>query len=110
MQKLWVAFFILPILTHAQVDSVAIERWDITRGVDGVLYTFAAPARWKGKDWIKLGGIVAGTAAITLLDEPVRNFWKQQDSKVMDGFERIGYHYGKPYAAVGLTGGVYLAG
>jgi membrane-associated phospholipid phosphatase len=28
----------------------------------------------------------------------------------MDGFERIGHHYGKPYSAVAVTGGFYLAG
>src|SRR5688572_1030356 len=110
MKKLWVAFFLLPVLVNAQVDSVKLKRADILRGVDGVIYTFSSPARWKGKDWVKLAGITATCAAITLLDEPVRNFWAKQDSKFMDGFERVGYHYGKPYSAVVITGGLYLTG
>ena len=110
MRKLWVALLLLPVLANAQLDSVMLKRADMIRGVDGVLYTFSSPARWKGKDWVKLGGVAATCAAITLLDEPVRNFWSKQDSKFMDGFERVGYHYGKPYSALAITGGFYLTG
>jgi hypothetical protein len=110
MRKLWVALLLLPVLVNAQFDSVMLKRADMIRGVDGIVYTFSSPARWKGKDWLKLGGVAATCAAITFLDEPVRNFWSKQDSKFMDGFERVGYHYGKPYSALAITGGFYLTG
>jgi membrane-associated phospholipid phosphatase len=110
MKYLWAVLFVLPMFSFAQVDSVRVERWDVIRGIDGVVYTLKSPTRWKGKDWITLGGVTATTAAITLLDEPVREFFQGHDSKFLDGLERVGYHYGKPYAAVGISSGVYLAG
>jgi membrane-associated phospholipid phosphatase len=110
MKKLWIVFLFFPSLVEAQIDTVFVKRSDIVRGVDGVLHTFSAPARWKGKDWLVVGGIAATTAAITLLDDPIYNFWQGRECEIMDGFERIGYHYGKPYSAVAVTGGFYLAG
>jgi membrane-associated phospholipid phosphatase len=102
-------FLLSPAALHAQVDSLR-KRPDVFRFADGVVYTFASPARWDGKDWLVLGGMLAGTTAITLVDQPVRDFWLHQDNTFLDGVERIGYHYGKPYSAVGLTAGFYLTG
>ena len=110
MKYLWVVLIILPGFAIGQVDSIRIQRWDVVRGIDGVAYTFSSPVRWKAKDWITLGSVGAATAAITLLDEPVRDFFQSHDSEFLDGFERVGYHYGKPYAAVGISSGVYLVG
>lgn len=83
---------------------------DAIRVADGVLFTYTAPARWQGKDWVKLGGVVAGTAALTLADKPVRTFWQKHDPRILDGFSEVGYHYGKHYTSIILTGGVYLSG
>ncbi|HET9486822.1 MAG TPA: phosphatase PAP2 family protein [Chryseosolibacter sp.] len=98
-----------PALLVAQQADVAFKP-DILRFGDGVLHTYSAPARWKGKDWLVLGGIVAGTSALTFLDQPVRGFWQNKDSGFLDGLERVGYHYGKPYTAFAFTGGFYLTG
>lgn len=94
------------------VDSVKQETvtHDGIRFIDGVTYTVSSPLRWKGKDWINLGGVIGGTALLTLVDKPVRNFWQDRDSKIWDGVERAGFHYGKPYAAFIMTGGFYLTG
>ncbi len=111
MKKFLISFFIaIPQLLPAQIDTVYVKRWDVVRGVDGVAYTFSAPARWRGKDWVKLGGVLAGTAAISLLDQPVQKFFKRNQSEFMDGFERVGYHYGKAYSGVTITGGLYIFG
>ncbi|MBK1440064.1 phosphatase PAP2 family protein [Parapedobacter sp. ISTM3] len=83
---------------------------DFLRFGDGFLYTLASPVKWRGNDWLKVGGVIAGTALTTLADKPVRNFWLDQDSKLLDGIERAGFHYGKPYAAFYLMGGFYLTG
>ncbi len=110
MKRLWVAFLLFPILAEAQVDTVFVKQFDVVRGVDAVIYTFTSPARWKGKDWFTVGGVVAGTAALTLLDEPIRDFVRRNNSPFLDGVERVGYHYGKPYCAIAFSGGMYLAG
>lgn len=97
----------------AQTDTADFweERTqDLLRFGDGFLYTVASPVRWKGNDWLKAGGVIAGTALTTLIDKPVRNFWQEQDSRFLDGIERAGFHYGKPYAAFYLTGGFYFTG
>jgi len=91
-----------------QVDTV--RRQDFLRSGDGFLHTVSSPIRWRGSDWLRTGGVIAGTALAMIADKPVRRFWQDQDSPVLDGLERAGYHYGKPYAAMYLTGGFYLTG
>jgi len=110
MQSAFILFFLLPAFVYAQRQEQLQLRPDILRFGDGVVYTFTSPARWDGKDWLVLGGLVAGTTALTFLDEPVRDFWQGQDNQFMDGLERVGYHYGKPYTAIGVTAGFYLSG
>jgi|SRR5690606_15442797 len=83
---------------------------DALRFVDATAHTVTSPLRWDGRDWLKTGGVIAGTAFVTLLDKPVRSFWQERDSKVWNGIERAGFHLGKPYAAFILTGGFYLTG
>lgn len=100
---------ILPVSLFGQQTELK-RRPDILRFGDAVLHTYAAPARWNQKDWLVLAGMVAGTTALTFLDQPVRNYWQQHDNQFLDGLERVGYHYGKPYSAIGFTGGFYLGG
>jgi membrane-associated phospholipid phosphatase len=109
MRYLLLIAFVIPSFAQAQrVDS--IRQSDTFRFVDGMFYTYTSPLRWKGKDWLKLGGVLAGTAALTLADKPVRGFWINQDSKFLDGVNTVGYHYGKPYSAFLFTGGFYVGG
>lgn len=110
MRRFWVACLFLPCVVIAQVDTVHVQRWDPLRVVDGAVYTLTAPARWKGKDFVKAGAVVVGTAAISLLDEPVRKFWSGKKSDLLDEFQRVGNHYGKPYSAVAVTSGFYFTG
>jgi membrane-associated phospholipid phosphatase len=110
MRRFWVVCFFIPCLTFAQVDTVYVKQWDVIRAVDAGAYTLTSPARWKGRDFLVAGGLLAGTAAMTFLDEPVRDFWSGKQTKVLDRFERIGNHYGKPYSAVAITSGFYFTG
>jgi membrane-associated phospholipid phosphatase len=107
--KLILLAITLPCVVFGQGDSLRV-RSDAFRLADGVVYTFSSPARWTGKDVLVLGGLIAGTTALTYMDHPVRDFWQRHDNRFMDGVERVGYHYGKPYTAFGFTTGVYLAG
>jgi membrane-associated phospholipid phosphatase len=102
-------FTLFPNLLFSQTDSL-VRRPDVFRFADGVGYTLSSPLRWDGRDWLVLGGLVAGTSALSFADQPVRNFWQRHDNAFLHGVERIGYHYGKPYSAVTLTAGFYLTG
>jgi membrane-associated phospholipid phosphatase len=110
MLRIIVCFIFFPLLSYGQTDSLPKRNKDIVRFVDGFGYTLTAPARWDGKDWLTFGGVIGGTSVIALLDEPVRDFWQGLDSDFLDGVERVGYHYGKPYSANIFAGGFYLVG
>lgn len=97
-----------PCVAFGQYDSA--RRPDVIRFPDGVFYTLSSPARWQGKDWVKFGSVIGATAALTLADKPVRNFWSNQDDVALDRVNRLGYHYGKPYSAFLFSGGFYAAG
>lgn len=103
-----VMFLLLPSVVQAQVDSV--RRPDVIRFADGVIHTYASPLRWKKNDWAKFSGILVGTAALTLADQPIRKFWIGQNEKALDHVDRVGYHYGKPYSGFLLAGGLYTTG
>ncbi len=92
---------------HAQ-DSV--RRSDGFRFVDGAFYNLSAPFRWDKKDWMKCGLVVSGTAALTLLDEPVRNAWKPVDNQFLDRVNGIGDEYGRTTSALFFSGGFYVTG
>lgn len=98
---------LLSLSLHAQ-DS--LRRSDVYRFADASLYTYSQPIRWSGKDWLTLGGVIGGTAALTLLDEPIRTFFVRTKASFPAELDEIGYHYGKPYAAFAFTGGFYLVG
>jgi membrane-associated phospholipid phosphatase len=106
---LLVILFLLPSFLRGQVDSLRY-RPDALRFADGVLFAYSAPARWDAKDWVTLGGLVVGTSALSFVDQPVRSFWQRHDNRFLDGVERVGYYYGKPYTAIGITAGFYLSG
>ena len=110
MRLLFLLLF-LPCVLRAQIPATdSVRQSDTFRFVDAMFYTYTSPTRWKGKDWAKLGGIIAGTAVLSLADDPIRNFWLGKKGEALDGINRIGYHYGKPYAGFALTGGFYAAG
>jgi membrane-associated phospholipid phosphatase len=102
--------FLFPFLAFGQVDTVLVQRSDVRRGIDVIGYTFGAPGRWEARSWLTLGGIAASTAALTFVDKPVRDGFHNVNSDFLDKFERVGYHYGKPYSAIALSGGFYLTG
>lgn len=100
---------VLPYLASAQQRDT-VKRADVLRFADGILYTYTAPVRWKQNDWMKFAGVIGGTVALTLADQPVRAFWEGEREKALDRVNRVGYHYGKPYCGFVLAGGMYSAG
>lgn len=92
-------------------DTFAVKKNStLYRFADATVHTLISPIRWKGKDWLTVGGVFAGTALSSLADKPVRKFITRQDSKFLDNLEQAGYHYGKPYAALIMTGGFLATG
>lgn len=103
-----IVLLLLPSLLFGQSDSV--RKSDVVRFADGVLRTYSAPLKWKGRDWLKLGTIAGGTALLSLADQPVRQFWSDKEGAALSGINEVGYHYGKPYSAFAFSAGFYTAG
>ena len=83
---------------------------DTYRFADATIYTYTQPVRWKQKQWLTFGGVLAGTAALTFLDRPIRELFLENSGSLPQFIEDTGYHYGKPYSAFAFTGGFYLVG
>lgn len=82
----------------------------LIRVADAFVYTAISPVRWKGKDWATAAATVGGAAVLTLVDEPIKDFWDHNHSPLLDDLEPLGFHNGKPYAAMVMTGGFYVTG
>lgn len=108
MRVLFIIIGVLVTSSLAAQDSV--YRSDAHRFVDATLHTYSRPLHWKKAQWLTFGGILAGSAALSLLDKPVHNLFVRTEAHFPDLVEAIGYHYGKPYSAFIATGGFYLVG
>lgn len=98
---------------NKQKDSLSFlpdKTNDAIRIADAFAYTISSPARWKKYDWLKMGGVLASTAILTLADKPVNQFITRNASGFRKEFADFGYHNGKPYAAITVAGGFYLTG
>ncbi len=87
-----------------------LMRSDLYRFSDAIIYTYARPLHWQKKEWMIFAGSAAGTAALTVLDEPTRRLFDRIEPHFPSEIEKVGYHYGKPYSAVAFISAFYLTG
>jgi len=85
-------------------------KYDGSSTFGGIKHTYTRPFKWKGKDWAKFGGIVAGTALIYLVDEPANDYFKEQSKDIPHFLQEFGFRFGKPVINYGLTTGIYAFG
>jgi hypothetical protein len=83
---------------------------DASTVIHGTGHVLASPFRWHGKDWLKFGSVLAGTFAVSFLDEEVNEFFLRNHSKTADKLADVGVEYGEPRTVVILTGGLYAIG
>ncbi|GAA4273083.1 phosphatase PAP2 family protein [Aquimarina gracilis] len=76
----------------------------------GVKHVYTGPLRWKGKDWLTFGGIMAGNALLLAVDEPADEVFTKQGDGVPDLIKEAGFRFGKPLLNYGLTTSVYTLG
>lgn len=67
------------------------------------------PIKWKGKDWLRLGGVVAATLAVMPLDENITNSTQGQQQYFHSLPVEGGRIYGEWYSIGGVAGafGIY---
>lgn len=92
----------------AQYDSA--RKSDLSVLTNGVIHNVISPLRWNKKDWTITGQVIALTAATSIVDLPVNQFWSKKDHPILDGINDFGNAYGKPYSASIFSAGFYLTG
>jgi len=71
---------------------------------------FTSPLQWEGSDWLKVGGVVGGTAGLFLVDQKVKNFAQSHQSTVASKFATVGNDLGNPLYTLPPVGAFYLYG
>lgn len=55
-----------------------MAKYDTRYTLKSVGYAFTKRLHWKGKDFAKFGILLVGTTALSLADEPIRDFVQNQ--------------------------------
>ena len=112
-------FFLFPLKLVFAQDSISMKdpdtRWemftyDMGNVFTGVGYSYARPLHWDGKQWAQLGGIVAGTGLVYLVDDDTSRFIRNNKEGVPKWIRDYGTLYGSPENNYLATSGVYLTG
>lgn len=73
-------------------------------------HVFSAPAHWDGGQWLLAGGLGAGTAGATLLDDDVRSLMERNHTRLNDRFSDAAVQYGSGLTMLLVSAGGYAAG
>ncbi|WP_298895220.1 phosphatase PAP2 family protein [uncultured Psychroserpens sp.] len=95
--------------THHQ-DSLSIwqlAKYDFKYTYKSVGHSLTRPLHWKGKDFAKLGILVAGTATLTLADRPMRDFFQNQKEDFPKVVRDFGWYFGSPQNYFMANAGLY---
>lgn len=90
-------------------QSLQLLKYDVLSGLGGVKTAFTRPLSWETEDYILAGSVVAGTAALYLIDEEAAEFLQGHKRNVPGVIQEIG-RYGSPESFYVLNGGIYLYG
>ncbi|MBP2831703.1 phosphatase PAP2 family protein [Aquimarina sp. U1-2] len=76
----------------------------------GVKNAYTQPFRWKGKNWLTFGSIMAGTAILLTVDEPTSEYFADRADDIPQFVRQASFRFGKPLFNYGLTTSVYALG
>ncbi|PKV48141.1 PAP2 superfamily protein [Aquimarina sp. MAR_2010_214] len=96
--------------TKNKMSTWQMMKYDGLSVYGGVKHVYTSPLRWKGKDWLTFGGVIAGNAILLAVDEPADDVFKKQGDGVPDLIKEAGFRFGKPLLNYGLTTSVYTLG
>ncbi|MFD2825923.1 phosphatase PAP2 family protein [Leeuwenhoekiella polynyae] len=84
--------------------------YDMGNVFGGVGYAYSRPLHWQGNDFLRLGGVAAGTTGLFLLDDEIRHNFLSHKDDVPDILLDYGRYAGAPQNNYGITGAIYLTG
>ncbi len=85
-------------------------KYDGASAFGGIKHVYIRPAHWKEKDFVTLGGIIAGALVLYTLDKPANTYFENQRDDIPHIVREAGFRFGKPLLNYGLTTGVYTFG
>ncbi len=94
-------------------DSSSI--WDLVKHdakftVKSVAHSMTRPAQWKGNDFAKFGILIAGTATLSLADQPIRDWSQQNRNDYPQVLRDFGWYFGSPQNYFAVNTGLYTFG
>jgi len=121
MRKLlFLSLLFLSNLVIAQNNNFLPDRSDATLWQDftydmgnvfqGAGFAFTRPLHWNGDDFVKLGGVAAGTGLMYIFDDNIQREAQNHKDEVPDVLLDYGWYAGSPQNNYGFTGAVYLTG
>lgn len=76
----------------------------------GVGHAYTRPLYWKQKDFVNLGGVVAGTSLAYLFDNNIRKEFRSHRDQIPEFIHDYGWYAGSPQNNYGAQGIVYFTG
>jgi len=100
--------------SHSNVDP-GTNIWsdftyDLANIFKGVGNAYTQPLRWQKDDYLKLGGVAAGTFGFYLLDGEINSALTRNKEEIPRVLLNYGFYAGKPQNNYAITGAVYLTG
>jgi len=100
----------LPSPKNGQTSTWKNLTYDLGIVFKGVHHAYKQPLHWQGDDYLKLGGVAAGTLGFYLIDSEIQEVFTRNKGDVPPFLLEYGYRSGKPLTNYGITGAVYLTG
>jgi membrane-associated phospholipid phosphatase len=105
---------VLPCSLSAQIrpSSSTSDNFftDASHVIVGAGHVLTSPLRWRGTNWAIFGSALAGTFALSFVDEPANDLMLRNRSRLADNLKDLGIEYGEPQTAIVLTGSLYAIG
>lgn len=87
-----------------------LAKHDFKYTVKGFGHSITRPLHWKGDDFGKLGILFVGTASLSLMDNPIRD-WSQNSRESFPKIIRdFGWYFGSPQNYFAANAGLYTFG
>lgn len=100
---------------HVSKVKDSVKVWDLFKHDakyigKSIGHSLTRPLHWKGDDFGKLGILIAGTAALTIVDEQIRDISQNNKDEVPEVFKDFGWYFGNPQNYFLANTGLYTFG
>ncbi|MBA4320785.1 MAG: hypothetical protein C0412_20535 [Flavobacterium sp.] len=102
-----------PVNCHESItvdSSITSLKDDIKIGINTGYKLITSPAHFETSDWIYGGLAVAATGITILVDNDIRNNFKNNHTRLLDNIADVGHNYGNAAYAIAFSGAFYLGG